>query len=150
MGIIFIENGSPFVYEAAGDVKYTPLQTWIERGEGGHYVIKRLSDVGSSLTPITLGRLRQVAKEFRGKPYDASFGWSDDEIYCSELVWKIYYRGLGVEIGHLQKLGDFDLSDELVRAKLQERYGTKIPLNEQVISPEEMFSSDLLITVDRR
>src|SRR5262245_53195401 len=42
MGIVFARGGRPFVLEAAGTVRYTPLATWIGRGEGGHYVIKRL------------------------------------------------------------------------------------------------------------
>src|SRR5437867_163185 len=27
-------------------------------------------------------------------PYDLTFEWSDDKIYCSELVWKVYERAL--------------------------------------------------------
>lgn len=30
-----------------------------------------------------------VVKSFLGKPYDPSFSWSDDKIYCSELIAKI-------------------------------------------------------------
>ena len=42
---------------------------------------------------------------------------------------------------------DFNLSDPIVARKLKERYGTKIPMNEPVISPEEIYRSDLLATV---
>ncbi len=68
-------------------------------------------------------------------------------MYCSELVWKIYDKGLGIRIGKLQKIRDIDLSDPIVKAKIKERYGNKVPLEETVISPGEMFSSDLLVTV---
>jgi hypothetical protein len=71
--------------------------------------------------------LRQAARGFGGKPYDLTFEWSDDRIYCSELVWKIYERGLGIRIGRLQKLGDFDLSDPAVKAKIKERYRKSCP-----------------------
>jgi hypothetical protein len=37
-----------------------------------------------------------------------------------------------------------------VRAKLQERYGQHVPLDEPVISPQAIFESPLLVTVDRR
>lgn len=32
MGIIFIKQGKPYVFEASSNVKYTPLQIWISRG----------------------------------------------------------------------------------------------------------------------
>lgn len=144
MGIVFLRHGKPYVYEAIGPVQYTPLDRWAARGAGGHYVVKRLRDAARLLTPKAVARLRRVAERFRGKPYDFTFGWSDKRIYCSELVWKIYRRGLGVRVGRLQKLGDFDLSDGLVRAKLRERYGSQIPLDETVISPGAMFASPAL------
>jgi len=39
MGIVFLRNGNPHVYEAIKTVQYTPLRKWVERGEGGHYVV---------------------------------------------------------------------------------------------------------------
>jgi hypothetical protein len=50
----------------------------------------------------------------------------------------------------LQKVRDFNLSDPAVRAKMRERYGSKLPLNEPVISPVSMFRSELLVTVAKR
>jgi len=144
VGIIFLQEGVPFVYEAVGPVRYTPLQEWISQGEGGRYVVKRLRDADRILTAEAVARLRKAAQGFRGKPYDLVFEWSDDSIYCSELVWKIYDRALGVRIGQLQKLRDFDLSHPVVQAKLRERYGNRVPLNETVISPAAMFSSEIL------
>jgi len=144
MGIVFLRHGTAYVYEAIGPVQYTPLDRWAARGAGGHYVVKRLRNAARLLTPTAVARLRQVAERFRGRPYDFTFGWSDKRIYCSELVWKIYRRGLGVRVGRLQKLGDFDLSDRLVRAKLRQRYGGHVPLDETVISPGAMFASPAL------
>jgi hypothetical protein len=149
MGIIFLQNGKPHVYEAIRTVRYTPLEKWISRGEGGHYVVKRLREADRVLTADAVAKLRQAAKRFGGKPYDLTFEWSDDRIYCSELVWKIYERGLGIRVGRLQKLRDFDLSDTLVKAKLRERYGNHVPLEESVISPGEMFSAEVLKVVAR-
>lgn len=148
MGIIIFRNGSPFVYEAAGRVQDTPLSAWIKRGKGGTYVVKRLRNADRLLAGKGVARLRKVAESFRGRPYDPYFQWSDDRIYCSELVWKIYQRAFGIEIGHLQKLRDFDLTAPAVQAKLRERYGKAIPLEEKVISPAAMFASEELITVE--
>ena len=140
MGIVFFRDGDTYVYEAIKTVQYTPLKTWVDRGDGGHYVVKRLREVDRILTPEAVAKLRQAAGEFQGKPYDLTFEWSDTRIYCSELVWKIYDRGLGLRIGRLQRLRDFDLSDPIVKTKMKERYGNAIPMEETVISPGEMFS----------
>lgn len=150
MGIVFLRGGEPYVYEAIKTVQYTPLKKWIARGEGGHYVVKRLHDADRILTPDAVARLRQTAAKFAGKPYDLTFEWSDQRIYCSELVWKIYDRALGVRVGRLQKLREFDLSDPRVKAKMKERYGHKIPLAENVISPGEMFAFEGLVVVDEK
>lgn len=150
MGIIFFRDGQPYVFEAIGTVQYTPLGQWIGRGDGGHYVIKRLQDAERIMTPEAVARLKRAATKFKGKPYDLTFEWSDARIYCSELVWKIYDRGLGLQIGRLQKLGDFQISDAVVRAKMKERYAMAVPLDETVISPGEMFASDKLVVVAER
>ena len=147
MGIIFFRDGKPFVYEAIETVQYTPLKEWVSRGAGGHYVVKRLKDADRILSPEAVVKLRQTAAKFEGKPYDPTFEWSDNRIYCSELVWKIYERGLGIRVGRLQKLRDFDLSDPIVKVKMKERFGNTIPMDEVVISPGEMFSFDGLAVV---
>ena len=147
MGIIFIRDGKPYVYEAARTVQYTPLQQWIDRGIRKQYIIKRLRNSDKVMTAQALEKLRAVAEKLRGKPYDLTFEWSDDRIYCSELVWKIYDRGIGIQVGKIKKLRDFDLSNDVVKNKMKERYGDQIPLDETVISPGDMFSSKLLKTV---
>jgi len=146
-GIIYSDNGQFYVFEAVQPVKKTPLDKWIARGDNGHYVIKRLKNADQVLTAETLQKMKQEGEKFKGKNYDLTFEWSDDKIYCSELIWKIYQRATGIEIGKLQKLNDFDLTNEAVKQKIKERYGDKIPLDEVVISPAAIFDSDLLLTV---
>jgi uncharacterized protein YycO len=147
MGLVVHRNGKPFVFEAVSTVRLTPLDQWIARGTGRHFVVKRLRNAESVLTPAALEKLRAEARRFAGRPYDLTFGWADDRIYCSELVWKAYDRALGIQIGDLQEVRDFNLSDPAVRAKMRERYGNNIPLDEPVISPVAMFQSSLLVTV---
>lgn len=147
MGIIFFRDGSPFVYEAIKTVQYTPLKKWIARGDGTHYVVKRLREADRMLTAGAVAKLREAAARFQGKAYDFTFEWSDTRIYCSELVWKVYDRGLGMQVGRLQKLRDFDLSDPIVKAKMKERYGKHVPMDETVISPGEIFSFQGLVVV---
>nr|WP_275976498.1 YiiX family permuted papain-like enzyme [Geothrix alkalitolerans] len=150
MGILFREGRRWLVYEAVQPVKRTPLQAWIDRGVGGHVVVKRLKDRDRRLTPEVLGRMRSVGAHFLGHPYDLTFEWSDNRLYCSELVWKIYRDGAGIELGALQTLREFDLSHPAVRAKLRERYKGQPPLDEPVISPQRMSECPDLETVATR
>jgi len=147
MGIIYEINGQLFVYEAVQPVKLTLLNDWINRGKNGHYVIKRLKNSDKILTQEILTKMKQVGEKFKGKNYDLYFEWSDDKIYCSELVWKIYKEGANIEIGKLEELSDFDLTHNVVRQKMKERYGDNVPMGEKVISPAEMFGSNKLITI---
>jgi len=89
----------------------------------------------------------EAGQPLLGHNYDLYFGWSDERIYCSELIWKVYERGLDRRLGQLQHLRDFDLSQPAVQVKLRERYGDKLPLNETVISPVSIFNSPELVTV---
>lgn len=146
-GIIFKEGNDFFVFEAIQPVKRTALDKWIARGQDGKFVIKRLKNASQVLTPETLQKMKQVGETFNGKNYDLTFEWSDDKIYCSELIWKIYQRATGIEIGKLEHLSDFDLTNDAVKKKMQERYGNKIPLDEIVVSPAAIFDSELLATV---
>lgn len=146
-GLIYKEGNGFYVFEAVQPVKRTPLDKWIARGQDGKYVIKRLKNADQVLTPTTLKKMKQVGDQFKGKNYDLTFEWSDDKIYCSELIWKIYQRATGIEIGKLEKLSDFDLTNEAVKKKMKERYGDKIPTEEIVISPSSIFDSELLTIV---
>lgn len=147
VGLVLYREGKPFVLEAVSTVRYTPLSSWTARGDGAHYVVKRLKAV---LTPAQSSKLRGAAEKYLNKPYDLYFEWSDARIYCSELVWKAYHDALGIELGVRQKLREFDLDDPAVKSKMRERYGTRVPLDEPVISPAAQFESPLLETVASR
>ena len=146
-GIVFRLGKEFYVYEAVGPVRFTPLKDWIARGRGGNYALKRLKNADKVLTPSALAKLKAEAKKLKGKPYDLVFGWSDERIYCSELIYKVYYRALGLEAGKVRRLGDFDLTHSVVKEKLRERYGENIPLDEPVVSPQDVFDSELFVTI---
>jgi uncharacterized protein YycO len=146
-GIIFKNGNEFFVYEAVQPVKVTPLNKWIARGNDEHYVIKRLNNASEVLNDVIIENMKNDADNFVGKNYDIYFDWSDDKIYCSELVWKIYKDGANIEVGNLKKLKDFDLSSNEVKKIMSERYGNDIPYKENVISPADIYDSNLLYTV---
>lgn len=146
-GMIWKVDNKDYVLEAVQPVKITPLNEWISHGEGRKYVIRRLKNADSVLTPAVLKKMEAEGKKMLGKSYDGYFEWSDDQIYCSELVWKLYKRAAGIEVGKLQKIKDFDLSSEPVKQIIRERYGDNLPVNETVISPQSIYESGLFVTV---
>ena len=146
-GIIFKEGNIWYVYEAVQPVQKTPLSEWILHGQNKHFVNKRLRNAKKILTPDIVLKMKNSATKYIGKNYDIYFEWSNEKIYCSELVWKIYNQATGLEVGKLQKLKDFDLTSSAVKSKLKERYGDHIPFEELVISPAAIFDCELLYTV---
>jgi hypothetical protein len=99
------------------------------------------------LTSDAIARLKEAGARYAGRPYDLQFRWSDERMYCSELVWKMYKEALDLEIGEIETFRDFSLSDPTVARKLEERFGARIPLDEKVVSPASMFESERLVTV---
>jgi len=146
-GIIYKKENKWMVFEAVQPVKLTLLETWINSGEEQKYVIKRLKNAKGLLNESILKKMKLEGEKMMGKNYDTTFEWSDDKIYCSELVWKIYDRALGIQLGKLEKLGDLDLSHVIVKKILTKRYGKNIPKDEIVISPGSIFNSNLLETI---
>ena len=91
--------------------------------------------------------MKSYGYQFKNKDYDLYFEWSDDKIYCSELVWKIYKNAADITLCNLEKLESFNLENDKVKAILQERYGNNIPLKEEVVAPSQLVNSDQLITI---
>lgn len=149
-GIVFAYKGRLKVLEAVQPVRMTELNAFIARGVGGHYVVKRLVNADRLLTGEAVDRMRRTGAALLGRSYDIYFGWSDERIYCTELIWKIYERALGVRVGALERLRDFDLSHPYVKNIMRKRYGNNIPLDEKVISPESMFRAENLVVVTQK
>lgn len=147
VGIIYIRQGQPQVYEVTRVVGMVPLEKWIAGGNGGKYRVKRLANADEVLTSPTLDKMYRVGLEYLGKPCDMTFEWSDSHMYSSELVWKIYQRTTGLEIGEREHLRDFELSGRLVSPAIDKRFNGNPPLDEWVISPQAIYDSPLLITV---
>ena len=84
-GVLFFENNEWIVYEAIQPVKKTSLKEFNARGKGA---AKRLST--KTLSEEEIAKLKKQFKKYEHKNYDEAFNWSDDQIYCSELVYKLY------------------------------------------------------------
>ncbi len=146
-GIIFIDKGKKYVFEAVQPVKLTPLEVWITHGSNNQFVVTRLKEAQKILDPSTLQKMKAYGKQLNHKNYDSYFEWSDDKIYCSELIWKIYKNGAGIELCPLQKMKDFNLKDIRIQAILAERFGNKIPLDENVVAPSNLEQSKKVIKI---
>jgi uncharacterized protein YycO len=148
-GLIFFEKGKCMVWEAGPVVTRTDFKTFVERGRNGVYVVNRLRKYKEEFSSDSIQKKMSddFYRNYYNKPYDLYFNWSDEKIYCSELVWKLYKNATGLEIGKPEKMKDFDLSNPIVKEQLKQRYGNNIPMEETVISPAQIFNSDLLETV---
>lgn len=146
-GIIYKSKGENYVYEAVQPVKITPLKEWISHGKGNNYLVKRLKNRSKLLKTDILEKMKSYGNHFKNKDYDLYFEWSDEKIYCSELVWKIYKNGANIELCKLESLKNFNLNNPKVKAILTERYGNKIPLEEKVVAPSQLVNSSVLVTV---
>jgi Permuted papain-like amidase enzyme, YaeF/YiiX, C92 family len=119
MGIVQLDgNGAPFVVEAVGPVKTTPLDEWIDRGLGKRIVVKRLK----SLTPEASKLVLQAAHKYEGLPYDIFFLSTKDQIYCSELVSLAFDEGASIALGKFQKAKELYLDNFAAMRLIKNRW----------------------------
>jgi len=164
-GIVFNDKGVWKVYEGRGRDGKDPvsLEQWQkDEGDGRaiHNVyVRRLAD-RSVLTNDALKRMRDRADALHHTHYDFGFSWSDDYVYCSELISKVYEKA-GAAANALKKphsIKDYyeavpalaqTIKDQLDYPKAKACRGGK-PFNpeEPAISPEEIYNSSGLVSVN--
>ncbi|MFN8713267.1 MAG: YiiX family permuted papain-like enzyme [Bacteroidota bacterium] len=145
-GILFQENGQWMVYEAVQPVRKVPVEEWTAAGQNGFYIVRRLKNADSLLSENKITAMKAAAAKRLGRDYDIYFSWDEERLYCSELVWKVYQDGAGIEVGTRKKMRDYDLTSPVVKKIMKQRYGNKPPLDEFMISPQDVFESDKLVT----
>ncbi len=146
-GMVFFDKGQPMVWEAVQPVCITPLEEWIARDTARHWVAKRIIGADTLLTASILARMKTSGRSHMGKDYDIYFDWSDEQLYCSEFVWKVYREALGIDLVALRPMGDYDFSHPVVREIMKKRWGESFPEDEPVVAPEDLYQSELLETV---
>lgn len=144
-GIVVRRDGRLVVLEAVQPVGVVSLEAFIARGKPERFLARRLK------TPPDLAKLKAASawgESQIGRNYDARFLWGDEQLYCSELVWKIYQRA-GVELCPLRRFRDYDLNKPSVRKIIDERFGgmDRLPLDEKVVAPSDLAASPLLVDV---
>lgn len=138
-GIIVMRGGKPYVLETLKSLVLTPLDKFIARGEDGKYWIKR-----SSRENINI----KYAK-YLGRPYDLAFKFDNGRFYCSELVYDIYQKQLGIQLAEPRQVKDYLIlfTDRLPKLKrAMKRRG--ISKEQYAIAPVDIFNSEHLESVD--
>jgi hypothetical protein len=143
-GVVYKGQDGFYVYEAVAVTSLTPLKEFINRSKIP-VIVTRLKD-RTALTPEVLAQMKEKGREIQGKPYDFQFLWSDDHIYCSELVYKIYQRGAGLELVPLKRFQDYNLSHPVVQALIEKRF-PNFPREELAVAPADLLKSPYLVKV---
>ncbi len=103
VGVVVMRNGKPWVVEAAGRVRWTRFSRFRRRGVGQRVTVRRIT---GGLSARSKRKLATAARHYLGRRYDIKFRWGAAQIYCSELAWLAYRRGLGVSLVTPQRKRD--------------------------------------------
>lgn len=144
VGIITIREGRPYVYEAIKTVQFTTLDSWIDRGNNDQYTVLRSKE---PLSTAQLKKMQSVGQNYKGLSYDLPFQWSDDKMYCSELVWKIYEHGAGITLAEPREMKSYSGMTAKAEQVMQKRWGNRNFYTELVVAPSDLAESPLLETV---
>lgn len=147
-GIIFSENKKWYILEAVQPVQIVPLDEFLNEKGNKNIKIKRYKNINSLLTFTAIQKFYAFKKQVLNKNYDPYFNWTDNEFYCSELVWKAYQRVLGIELCELKPLKNYFLDDPIVKKIMYERFGDHIPYDEHMVSPGDIYNSKDLELVE--
>ena len=134
-GIVVMKNGKPYVLETLNTLKLTPLNKFVARSKGGRYWLKR-SDKEN---------IKIKYDHYLGKSYDVAFRLDNDIYYCSELVYDIYKKQLGIELCKPKKIDDYlILCTEKLPIIKKEMQRRGIKKEEYAVAPVDVFRSDKL------
>lgn len=141
VGLVEVTPSGVFVVEAVQPVQRVAFAKWKARGVDGRVLVLRPEQLPE---PQRVAAVKE-AKRHLGKPYDWRFGWGDEAMYCSELVRKAYSAAAGVDYGKMERLGSLNVK-KLGPALLQ-RYGGKVPLDQELITPASLAADERLALV---
>ncbi|MDX1957588.1 MAG: YiiX/YebB-like N1pC/P60 family cysteine hydrolase [Leptospiraceae bacterium] len=140
VGIVFKFENEWKVIHANGPVQKTNLKKFISSGINGKYKVLRLKDE-SVLDAEKISELKKMSESFLGKPYDFKFEFSDEKQYCSEFVWKVYERTLGIKLSKPKLLEEYNTKNLFVKFMVWKRGISK---TEKMIAPSDLEQSSYL------
>ncbi|MBQ7946601.1 MAG: hypothetical protein IJ277_00340 [Bacteroidaceae bacterium] len=138
-GVVVMKGGKPYVLETQRTIVLTPLDKFITRGKDGRYWLKRSKK----------DNIKIKYNSYLGKPYDLAFKFDNGKFYCSELIYDIYIKQLGIELCKPKKVGDYLIlgTDKLpkIEKAMKKRGITK---EQYAVAPVDIFNSEYLNSVD--
>ncbi|WP_426755248.1 YiiX family permuted papain-like enzyme [Myxococcus sp. Y35] len=141
VGIVEVTEKGAWVVEAVQPVQRIRFSKWKARGVKGGILVLR----PQALSDAQRQQAVAAAKAHLGKPYDWRFGWGDEAMYCSELVRKAYAQGAGVEYGKMERLDSLEVKG--LEQQLRERYGKRVPMNLELVTPASIAVDERLDVV---
>jgi len=129
------------VYEAAQEVKATPIDTFIDRGRGGGFAAYRFRAAYQNDIPAILSKTRG----YLGRPYDFRYRLDEEHIYCSELIYKAFEQTTGETMGDLVRLRD--LNWQPFEALIVQLDNGPVPLDREIITPIDLALAEQLEVV---
>lgn len=120
------------VIEAIGPVKETPLKEWVTQARDGKVSVYRLKP---AYQPFVT-RFVAATRTYYGRPYDASYEFDDEKIYCSELLFKAFRAATGESLGTVQRLGELDWKP--YRKIIEQIEGGPVPVQRAMITPQKI------------
>lgn len=145
-GILMKIDGRWQVVESIVRVRRTPLALWIMRGRSGHFEVYRpTSAVALPTTASFHDSLISALDAYMGRPYDFRYAPEDGEIYCSELVFKVYRDAFGLELGTWEELDHLNWRAFEPFIRSLER--GPAPLHRLIVTPVGITRSPLLFRV---
>jgi hypothetical protein len=145
-GVVMRYDDKWMVVEAIGPVRRTSLAIWIMRGRMGSFAAYR--PTAAAKLPATAefhDSMTNALDMYMGRPYDFHYAPGDQEIYCSELVFKAYRDGFGLDLGKWEELGQLNWKPH--ETFIRQIEGGALPLDRLMITPVGLTRSPLLARV---
>lgn len=140
-GVVINVKGKWYVKEALGDVHNTELYAWLKRGRGYRVDVYRLKEQYSGTVQPFIAALNK----YNYRLYDIRYKLEDEELYCSELVYRAYKDATGQELGKLVKLGDMNWQP--YKSTIEKYEQGPVPLERKMITPKNLSEAEQLYHV---
>jgi hypothetical protein len=143
-GVVIREGNGWVVIESISNVHMTPLLRWMQRGRSAGVAVFRLDPKYDHLIPD----FKKNLKSYLGLPYNYDYTLSDEQMYCSGLVYKAFLKTTGDHIGTLQKLGELDWKP--FESFIKSIQGNSLPLDRVMITPVSLSRAPQLHEIFRK
>ena len=120
------------VLESIGEVQYTPLSDWEDRGRDYKFLAYRFKPEKK----VDIAKFIENAKSYIGRGYDYHYSFDNSEIYCSELPFLAFQKITGKPLGKVRKLRDLNWqpNEKFIRSI----ENNELPLDRTMITPIDL------------